>query len=160
MEKIPTLQTWEREIRESKGDGIKSFLRIGRALQAISSGNLWVGSNHDSFEHYCEDVHGFKRSWSYNLIGVWHIFGELLIADSTLQDVEITRLVKLLPLATEANKLDLVHMAATVPDVKGFEANCRNLRGLTAADEEHEHDFQPIAWQVCSICGKKRKSEA
>ncbi len=155
MEKAADLHYWETQIHLARGAGVMAFLRIGRALEAIKDGDLWqpIAS---TFEAYLEHSWGIKRAWGYALVGVWQTWGQALLDDKSLQEVEVTRLVKLLPLTTTENSAEMLHMAANVPDLRGFENNIRNLRGKKGTDE-CTHDFQLISLEVCTICGLKRK---
>jgi hypothetical protein len=157
MELAKTLDVWEREIQLAKSKSVVSLLTIGRALSAISEGSLWMPTGCKSFDQYCEQAHGFKRSWAYNLIGVWGKFGPLMIADASLMGTDITRLSRLLPLATEENREELLHSAAQIPDSQGFDNLIRNLQGKIGTDECQSHDFQPIDYEQCKICGQRRK---
>lgn len=156
MKRVHNLEEWEQEIATAKKSGILSFLRVGRALCAINADNLWQPVA-PTFPAYVENSHGIKRSWAYSLIDIWNMWGEHLLGDPSLQQVEVTRLSKLLPLATAENREELLHMAASVPDARGFEDNLRNLKGKTATDDPHEHDFRLIGIEQCSICGLKRR---
>uniref|UniRef100_A0A6M3LS74 Uncharacterized protein n=1 Tax=viral metagenome TaxID=1070528 RepID=A0A6M3LS74_9ZZZZ len=151
------LADYEKEISEAKRGGVLSFLRIGKALHAINQGDLWQGQA-SSFSSYVENSLGLKRSWAYSLINVWQVWGQQLLAAPDLQSVEITRLVKLLPLTTDENKEELLHAAAHIPDVRGFENNLKNLRGKKGTDE-CDHNFQVVSFWQCELCGLRKKTE-
>ena len=153
------LADYEKEISEAKRGGVLSFLRIGKALHAINQGDLWQGQA-SSFSSYVESALGFRRSWAYSMISVWQVWGTQLLEAPDLQSVEITRLVKLLPLTTDENKEELLHTAAHIPDVAGFENNLKNLRGKKGTDEcTPDHRFQVVSFWQCELCGLRKKTE-
>ena len=157
MQNSVSLDRCEKEIMAGKGQGLLGALRIGKALEIVSDGNLWVQVGAKSFDSYVSNTHGFSRSTAYNMISVARYFGPLLLADPSLQTVDPSRLVKLLPLVTEENKEELLHMAANVPDAAGFDANLRNKKGKTAPDEcSHPDGYVPFL-EKCPICEHKRK---
>jgi hypothetical protein len=157
MEKALTLHDYEMEIQKAKQGGAISFLRIGRALAGIQESGVWR-SVAPTFECYAEQCQGFKRSWAYSLIAVFHNFDAQLTADAGLQTVDVTRLVKLLPVVTPENTEELLHAAANIPDIKGFENQIRNLTGKVASDQcSHPQGFTPVGYEVCPICNLKRK---
>ena len=147
----------ELSISRGKKDSVLGFLRIGQALAEIRDNDLWRFSPAKNFSEYCESVQGIKKSWAYTLIGVAEKFGLQIEADNELQCIDITRCVKLLPLVTDVNADDLLHMSATV-DAKGFENNLKNLMGKVATDDPHDHVFQLVQFQQCTICGQKTKA--
>ena len=158
MEVAISLQRCEKQILEGKGDGLRGALRIGKALSIISEGNLWVQVGAKSFDQYVSTHHGFSRSTSYNMMAVSKYFGPELLADPSLMTIDPTRLIRLLPLVTESNKLDLLHDAAQIPDAKGFENQLRNKRGKVGTDEcDHPDGFKPVEYEVCPHCNLKRK---
>lgn len=156
MKKTHSLSEHEKEIEAGKRGGVLSFLRIGRALSAIQAGDLWQPIA-PSFSIYVENVHGIKRSWAYSLVKIWQTFGQPLLDTAEFQQIEVTRLVQLLPLTTEENKMELLHEAAQVPDVRGWENQLRNRKNLVATDDPHDCDFQSVNWEYCIICGKRRR---
>lgn len=159
MNQVVSLDQHEKAIQRGKGKGLEGALMIGKALKAIQDGNLYLQVGAKSFDKYVQDHHGFSRSTAYNMIKVFKYFGPPLLADPSLQSVDPTRLVRLLPLITESNKMDLLHMAVTVPDEKGFSNNLRNKKGKTATDDPHEHLWEPIPFEQCKTCGLRRKKE-
>ena len=158
MEPTIGIEKHEKDINDGKKAGLIGALKIGRALKAINEGNLWLPFA-PTFESYCSQAHGFQKSSAYNLMALWSTWGDYLVSHPELQVLEPTRLVKLLPHATEENKEELLHMAAEIPDYKGFENNLRNLQGKTGTDDPHEHDWVSIQMERCEICGLRRKVE-
>ena len=159
MEKaIVSLDTYEREIEKGKGKGLLGALQIGRALHQIKEGNLWATSDGcKTFEKYAESIHGFKRSTCFNLIAVWNTWGEKILETPEFQSVDTSRLVRLLPFVGEDDKQELLRDAVFIPDERGFSANLRNRRGLTAPDECETHDWQPVPYEQCTVCKQRRK---
>jgi len=151
------LEDLEKEIAQGKKRGLLGALQIGRALSRIQDGNLFLSDGCDNFAAYCEKTHGIKRSTAYNMIAVYTTWGQKILDNPDFQSVDPTRLIRLLPLTTEVNAEDLLLDAACIPDAAGFENNLRNRRGEVATDDEHEHNFQPIPWEQCSICKQRRK---
>ena len=152
---MKTLYEYEAEISAAKGTAIKSCLVIGRALQAINAGRLWTAAA-ESFDKYCEQEHGFKRSWAHALIGVHEKFGALLAADELLQQADVTRLTRLLPYTEPDNAEEHAHAAAQIPTVRGFDDYVRALAGKPTTDECN-HIFVPVPVQQCELCGLKVK---
>lgn len=155
---IVSLQSLEEEISKGKKHGLIGALQIGRSLDKIQDGNLWMPTGCKSFWKYAEQVHGFGRSTTYNLCAVYRTFGEKILQNQELQSIEPTRLIRLLPYTTESNCVGLLHQAAMIPDVAGFDANLRNLQKKIAPDQcNHPEGFVPVGYEVCKICGQRRK---
>ena len=154
---IVSLDRWEKQIQIAKGDGIRSALLIGQALQAISEGSLWRQTPAKNFGDYVEKTHGFKRSWAFAVIGVWKEWGDILSGLPSLSP-DVTRLVRLLPYTTEENRLELLHIAAEIPDVRAFDNVIRELQGKTTTDACVEHVWELIHYKRCTVCGLKVRS--
>ena len=157
MNQSVSLDRCEKEIMAGKGQGLLGALRIGKALEIVSDGNLWVQVGAKSFDSYVSNTHGFSRSTAYNMMSVARYFGPLLLADPSLQAVDPSRLVKLLPLIDENNKEELLHSAAQMPDARGFDNLIRSLQKKVCTDDPHEHEFEPIPYEACKHCGLRRK---
>jgi len=157
MNQTVSLDRCEREIMAGKGQGLLGAIRIGKSLDIINDGNLWVQVGAKSFEAYVSNTHGFSRSTAYNMMSVARYFGPLLLEDPSLQTVDVTRLIRLLPLVTAENKDDLLRDAALIPDARGFENQIRNRKGKVATDDDHTHEFEPIPYEACVHCGLRRK---
>jgi hypothetical protein len=156
MELAKKLDQYEKSISAGKRAGLMGAIQIGMALEAIRSGNLWLHTGAKSFEKWASAAHGFGRSTCYNLISVAVKFGKHILADPSLQSIEPTRLIKLLPHITESNCLEMLHNAAQIPGAQAFDDQIRNMKGLWATDDEHEHAWEP--WlERCSVCHKTRK---
>ncbi len=160
MEIAKSLDVYEKSIAAGKKAGLMGAIQIGGSLNKIREGNLWVVTGAKSFDKYVSSAHGFSRSTSYNLMAVATKFGKHILADSSLQSIEPTRLIRLIPFVQEldgkSNAVDLLHQAAHIPDSEGFNNQLRNMDGKVATDDDHEHDFQP--WLArCSVCHKTRK---
>jgi hypothetical protein len=154
---INQLRELEKSISSGKKDSVLGFLRIGQALSKIKELDLWRFSEAESFSSYMEKVQGMKRSWGYALISVFESFGPLIDTNQDLQCIDVTRCVRLLPHVTKDNADELLHMGAVV-DTKGFENNLKNLAGKVATDDPHDHVFQLVQFQQCTICGQKTKA--
>jgi len=155
MEVAKTLHQLESEIRQNKSRLVMGSLIIGRNLCLISEGNLWVQSDVKSFEAYCEGELGFKKTWAYGLMGAYEKYGRLINDNPDLQTIDVTRVIKLLPVTTDDNKEELIHTAANIPDVKGFDNFLRELKGKMPTDAPHECEWEE--WRRCKICGKMEK---
>jgi len=162
---VNQLRALENSIAHGKKNSVLGFLEIGKALFEISNCDLWRFSEAESFSAYVEKVQGMKRAWAYSLMAVYKTFGSMLDTNSGVSSLsvhpdapDITRLVRLLPHITEENKEELFHLATNTP-AKAFEDSLRNLKGKVATDECDEHDFRPVPWEQCSICGQKRRVE-
>jgi hypothetical protein len=151
---MKTLEECEKQISVGKKHGIVGAVQIGQALTQINKDNLWVVSGAQTFEKYVEGEHGFSRATAYNLMGVASQFGQRILEGDVC---DVTRLIKLLPLTTDANREELFEMACHVPSSSAFEANVRNLKGKIAPDDPHEHEWEPIPYQQCKICGQRRR---
>ncbi len=161
MEISKNLDSYEKQISAGKRAGLLGGIQIGAALNAINDGNLWIGVGVASFPKYVQAVHGFSRSSAYNLMGIAKIFGKYILADQSLQSIEPTRLIRLLPFVQEldgqSNTEHLLHQAAHIPDAVGFDNQLRNMAGKTATDDAHTHSWQPINVEQCTVCGLRRK---
>jgi hypothetical protein len=160
MQLAKTLEEYEKDITEGRKHGLMGALKIGRALQNIDTGNLWVQTGCKNLSEYAEKTHGIKKSSCYSLIGVWQKWGEYILAHPELQQVDPTRLVRLLPLVDGHDSELLIHTALTVPSAKAFDDTIRELGGKVPTDCCVEHNFIPIAVERCSVCGLKRKIDA
>ena len=156
MEIALSLDKLEKQISAGKRSGLLGGIQIGAALDKIREGNLWVTTGAKSFEKYASSAHGFGRSTIYNLMNIAVKFGRHILADPSLQSIEPTRLIRLLPHITESNCVDLLHSAAQIPGAQAFDDTIRNMAGKIATDDDHPHDFEP--WlERCSVCHKTRK---
>ena len=152
------LDSCEKQIQNGKLKGTIGALQIGKALLAINEGNLWAGSGAKNFESYVSQAHGFSRSTAYNLMSIYFEFGQQLLADPSLQTIDTTRLIRLLPFTENHDKETLLHSAAQIPDTAGWENNLRNMRGKVGTDECcHPEGFKPVGYEVCPICNQRRK---
>jgi hypothetical protein len=156
MQLAQRLDVLEKQILSGKRAGLLGGIQIGGALNQINEGNLWLETDAKSFVKYVQDTHGFGRSSAYNLMGIAKTFGKHILADPSLQSIEPTRLVRLLPFVDESNQLDLLHEAATVPSAQAFDDNLRNRKGKVATDECGHPVWEP--WlEICPKCRKTRK---
>lgn len=124
---------------------------IGKALKEVNEAELWREVQADSFEQYANFVHGFKKTWAYGLINMAEDFSAQL---EKLPPASPTRLIQLHQFTTPQNAEELYHMALEVP-AKAFDDNLRNMRGLKATDDKHDHNWEP--WEHCTVCPAKRK---
>lgn len=156
--KAESLNEAENLIKQGMKDLKRGFLSQGHGLYLISQYDLWRFKNYNSFEEYLDSEHTFKRSWAYSLMAVYVHFNDLISQDESLQSIDVTRCVRLLPYICEdeSTKMELLHMAAHVP-AKDFDANLRNMAGKKAVDQCEEHDFVII--KRCRICGLKVKGD-
>lgn len=156
MEIAKGLDTYEKQIVAGRRAGLLGAIQIGAALDKIRDGNLWVTTGAKSFEKYVQSTFGFSRSSAYNMMSIAIKFGQYILADQSLQSIEPTRLIRLLPFVDESNQLDLLHQASQIPDAQGFDNQLRNMKGKVATDDPHEHDWLP--WlERCEVCHKTRK---
>jgi hypothetical protein len=167
MELAKKLDQYEKSISAGKRAGLMGAIQIGMALEAIRSGNLWLHTGAKSFEKWAAAAHGFGRSSCYNLISVATKFGKYILADASLQSIEPTRLIRLLPhvqeLEGQSNVEDLLHQAAQIPGAQAFDDTLRNMAGKVATDECSHWDKtnELTTWEPwlerCSVCHKTRK---
>ena len=160
MEKaiVLKLEDLEAEIAQGKKRGLLGALQIGRALSRIQSGNLFLSDGCDTFAAYCEKTHGFKRSTAYSMIAVYATWGQAILANPEFQSVDPTRLIRLLPLIEKEGKDELLRDAVFIPDAAGFNNQIRNRAGKVATDDPHDHVWQPIPWEQCTVCKQRRKA--
>ncbi len=153
------LEDLEKEISDGRRRGLLGALQIGRALCRIQEGNLYLNNNDGwcRFEAYVEGEHGIKRSMAYNLMAVYRAWGRQILENTEFQNVDPTRLIRLLPLIEKNDTAELLRDAVFIPDKAGFDANLRNRQGRTAPDQCSDHDFIPIPWTQCSKCGLRKK---
>jgi len=151
---MKTLEECEKQISVGKKHGIVGAVQIGQALAQINKDNLWVVSGAQSFEKYVEGEHGFSRSTAYNMMSLSAQWGDRILAGDVC---DVTRLIKLLPLVTPETKDELFEMAVHTSDARGFDNNLRELRGKIATDAPHDHIWEPIPYQQCSVCGQRRR---
>lgn len=158
MELSETLEQLETQVNEGKKRGLIGALQIGRALSKIQAGNLFLIDGCKDFPGYCEKVHGFKRSTGYNMIAIYQTWGQAILANPEFQNVDPSRLVRLLPLIEKEDKDELLRDAVFIPDSQSFNNQIRNKRGFVATDEcDHPDGFQPIPWTQCPRCKQRRK---
>jgi len=157
MELAKSLDFYEKQIKSGVRAGLLGAIHIGIALKRIKDDNLWVTSGSRNFEKYVSSSHGFSKSTTYNMISVAEKFGKHILEDPSLQSIEPTRLIRLLPFVDDSNPLDLLHQAAQIPDAQGFDNQLRNLGGKTGTDDPHEHAWESINIEQCSICKLRRK---
>jgi hypothetical protein len=161
MEIAHKLDYYEKSIATGKRSGLMGAIQIGMALERIREGGLWVETGAKSFEKYASAAHGFGRSTCYNLISVAVKFGKHILADPSLQSIEPTRLIRLLPhvqeLDGQSNVEDLLHSAAQIPGAQAFDDTLRNMSGKVATDEcSHSDGFKPFL-ERCPSCQKTRR---
>lgn len=158
MNLIRNLSQNEEVINKCKSNIRRCFLMIGEAFHAIREGNLWQQSGCKGFAEYIENTHGMKKSTAYSLIQVFEVFGKEIGDNPEYQNINYTRLIEIAPLATEENKTYLLHSAAQIPGAKAWDDTVRELRGKTPTDDtNHEHIFQHIGIEQCTVCGLRRK---
>jgi hypothetical protein len=159
VEIAKSLDVYEKQIVAGRRAGLLGAIQIGAALEKIREGNLWATTGAKSFEKYASAAHGFQRSSIYNMIGVSKAFGKYILADPSLQSIEPTRLIRLLPhvqeLDGQSNVEDLLHSAAQIPGAQAFDDTLRNMSGKVATDECN-HTWEPFL-QRCPTCKKTRK---
>jgi hypothetical protein len=149
------LQEQEKAIRTGKEMGVMGFFEIGKALYIINKNDLWRFSEAKNFVEYVESCQGLKRTWSYALMGVYERFAPILADHEELRQVDVSRLVRLLPYVKDETATELALMAATTP-ARAFDANLRNMSGKVAPDEcDHPDGFVVI--RKCKICGLRVK---
>jgi hypothetical protein len=152
------LDTLNKQIVQAKRHLAVGICQIGKALKEIQDGNLYLLADCKTLAEYASKEHGLGRSMTYNAIGVYERWGEAILTDTNLQAIEPTRLIKLLPHATKENAEELLHEAAMLPDLRGFENQLRVLKGRVPTDN-HEHQWRTECYEVCEICGLRRKVE-
>ncbi len=159
MEKRRSLDILEKQIHQGKKAGLLGALQIGMALEEINSGNLFLEARCKTISEYASKSHGIGRSTTFNLMAVATKFGRLILDDPSLQSIEPTRLIRLLPFVDDSNQLDLLHTAAQVPGAQAWDDTLRNLAGKTGSDDPHTHSWEPINLLQCSVCGLRKKGE-
>lgn len=157
MEIARKLDDYEKEIALASRRITMGAIQIGMALDGIRSGNHWVVTGAKSFEKYAAGTFGYSKSTIYNFLDVTGKFRQSLVDNPDLQGVSVTRLIRVSPYTTLQNAEDHLHAAATIPDARGFDNYIRNLAGKVATDDEHEHKWEPVKIEVCTICKLRRK---
>jgi hypothetical protein len=152
------LDTLSKQIVQAKRHLAVGICQIGKALKEIQDGNLFLLADCKTLAKYASKEHGLGRSMTYNAIGVFEKWGELILSDTNLQAIEPTRLYKLLPHATPENAVELLHEAAMLPDVRGFENTLKVLKGRRTTDDGHTHIWKhvTITYDECEICQLKK----
>lgn len=157
MEVAKNLNKWENDIEKGKMHKGIGEIYIGRALENINKGNMWIQTGCKTFVEYVEKTHGYKKSMAYQMIDTWRNWGEDIIKNPEFQKVIMTRLYQALSVVNDSNRLEILHDAVFIPDKQGWENQLRNRKGEVGTDDEHEHDWQPVNIEQCSICKLRRK---
>jgi hypothetical protein len=155
--KAKHLDRYEKKVMAGLLQGAKGFLEMGEGLYEINSGNLWLEAGSKSFDAYVDGHLPISRSTAYNAISFFRVCHRPMLEDPSLQTIEPTRVIKLLPHFTDENTAELLHNAASIPNARAFDCYLRELKGKVPPDRCETHDFQPIGIEQCTVCGLRRK---
>src|SRR4030042_146152 len=98
------------KINEAKKNMTGNCLIIGRCLDEIERKKLYnsYSTTTKTFEDLLDELR-IARSTGYHYMNIWRKFGEYLLSNRL--DISTKRLIKLLPVAKEENKAELLDKA-------------------------------------------------
>lgn len=97
----------------------------------------------------------YSRNQSYTMIRIYRKLTEKLgIPPEIWVDVPITRLADVLPIITGENYADWFASAVSLTP-KDWRIELRKHTGKMSEEDTHEHDVS--YYEICKICGMKRK---
>lgn len=138
-------------IRRYLHDASLSYLEAGISLKAAVDAEDYKVLGYERTEDYFEHEFNLKRSTAYNLIGIAEKFYPILAGVQQIGHLDYTRLVKALPLATEANAEEWLHKASSLPP-EAYENELRIAKGMVSTDE-CSHDDRLLV-EKCKLCHK------
>jgi len=120
---------------------------IGKCLSSISSQELWkgYGEHLETFDDFLKEI-VIPKSTGHHYMRIWDKFGEYLSANGLA--IPTRRLIKLLPIATEENKEELLHKAEILNEVD-FNKELQEEKGII--DCQHPLKDRKYYYQ-CGIC--------
>ena len=136
-----------QKITEAKKNMVGNALTIGKCLSDIAVNDLWkeYGSHLENFDDFLKEI-VIPKSTGHHYMRVWDTFGEYLMANGLA--LPIRRLIKLLPIATEENKEELLHKAEILSDAD-FSKEIAEEKGII--DCQHPEDQRQYFYQ-CKVC--------
>ena len=134
-------------ITEAKKNMVGNALTIGKCLSEIATDDLWreYGDHLETFDDFLKEI-VVPKSTGHHYMRVWDTFGEYLTANGLA--LPIRRLIKLLPIATEENKEELLHKAEILSDAD-FSKEIAEEKGIV--DCEHPIKDRKYFYQ-CGRC--------
>jgi len=141
-----------QQINIAKKNLVGNCLIIGKCLSSISSQELWkgYGEHLETFDDFLKDI-VIPKSTGHHYMRIWDKFGEYLSANGLA--IPTRRLIKLLPIATEKNKEELLHKAEILNEVD-FNKELQEEKGIIdckCPEEARQYFYQ------CKICKKWTK---
>ena len=136
-----------QKINTAKKNMVGNALTIGKCLSDIATNDLWkeYGSHLENFDDFLKEI-VIPKSSGHHYMRVWEKFGEYLMANGLA--LPIRRLIKLLPIATEENKEELLHKAEILSDAD-FSKEIAEEKGIV--DCEHPIEDRKYFYQ-CGRC--------
>ena len=136
-----------QKINEAKRGTVINTLIIGKCLSEIAVNDLWkeYGSHLETFDDFLKEI-VIPKSTGHHYMRVWEVFGEYLTANGLA--IPTRRLIKLLPIATEKNKEELLHKAEILSDAD-FSKEIAEEKGIIDCD--HPEDQRQYFYQ-CKLC--------
>jgi len=136
-------------INQAKKNMVGNCLIIGKCLSSISSQELWkgYGEHLETFDDFLKDI-VIPKSTGHHYMRIWDKFGEYLSANGLA--IPTRRLIKLLPIATEENKEELLHKAEILNEVD-FNKELQEEKGIIPDECEHPLDQRQYFYQ-CKRC--------
>jgi len=143
-----------QQIETAKKNMVGNCLIIGRCLSEIATNDLWkpYGDHLETFDDFLKEI-VIPKSTGHHYMRIWDKFGEYLSANGLA--IPTRRLIKLLPIATEENKEELLHKAEILNEVD-FNKELQEEKGIIdckCPEEARQYFYQ------CKICKKWTKIE-
>jgi hypothetical protein len=145
---------------EAKGNIATGFLTLGGLLKENLDNGLWKILGHDSFEAYVATPEiALSRSYSYQVVNLYRVYVEKLGLDmETLRGIGPSRLIKLLPLASDG-KIDqeLLDKAGEL-SISDLDLEVRGAGKIRKRDERMKPDSKTypdyLNEEGCCVCGE------
>ena len=152
MNKLIDISGLVQRINEAKKNLVGNCLIIGKCLAEIASNDLWkgYGEHLETFDDFLREI-VIPKSTGHHYMNVWKKFGEYLTSNGLA--IPTRRLIKLLPIATEENKEELLHKAEILSD-SDFNKEIAEEKGII--DCQCPEDHRQYFYQ-CKICKKWTK---
>lgn len=147
MNKLIDISGLVQRINIAKKNLMGNCLIIGKCLAEIADNDLWkqYGDHLETFDDFLKEI-VIAKSTGHHYMNIWKRFGEYLTANGLA--IPTRRLIKLLPIATEENKEELLHKAEILSD-SDFNKEIQEEKGII--DCTHPRSKRKYFYQ-CSVC--------
>lgn len=115
-------------IRNGTQQIVMNYFLIGKNLCLIQEKHLWryYGDHLRNFNDFLRDIH-LGQSTAYNCMAIWKRYGRE-VSSNSLELPEYTRLVKILPVINEENKMEWLNKASVL-EIKDLEDEVKIAKG-------------------------------